>query len=117
MCFSWECQLLEWASNSQVFFDCAGEYEGEGEWDGEQEYDEETPAPYVPPEGADPFAKTPDESEWAGEDWPQETPEQMMHDQNVIIAVASTVAFGFLLAICTAQQVIQNPDGCCARYA
>ena len=103
------------ARSSCIVCESIGEYEGEGEWDGEQEYDEGTPAPYVPQTGADPFAKTPDESEWAGDNWPQETPEQMMHDQNVIIAVASTVALGFLLAICTAQQVIQNPDGCCAR--
>ena len=91
------------------------EYEGDGEWGGEPE---ETKVPYVSkPESEDPFDKPLDESKWAGEDWPQESPKEMMHDKNVIIAVACTVAFGFVLAICTAQQVIENPDGCCARYA
>ncbi|CAB9505819.1 expressed unknown protein [Seminavis robusta] len=92
-----------------------GEYEGEGEWVDEAE-EERTKAPYVPPTGDDPFAKPPDESEWSNsEQWPQETPEQMMHDKNVIIAVSSAVLFGIVLAIFSAQQVIENPDGCCSR--
>lgn len=114
MVFACTSLSLYLSSNSHYSLESLGEYTGEGEWQ-EEEFSENTAAPYIPPVGADPFAKLPDESEWAGQDWPQETPEQMMHDKNVIIAVASTVAFGFLLAIYTAQQVIQNPDGCCAR--
>lgn len=91
-----------------------GEVEGEGEEWGFEPEEQRTKTPYVPPTGDDPFAKEPDESEWANQDWKQETPEEMMHDKNVIIAVASAVLFGFVLAICSAQQVIENPDGCCA---
>lgn len=90
------------------------EYGGEGEWGGEPLQEEGTKAPYVPPTGDDPFAKPPDESEWTSEEWPQETPEQMMHDKNVTIAVVAAVVFGFVLALFSAQQVIENPDGCCA---
>jgi len=90
-----------------------GEEEYEGGWQDPE--DEETKAPYVPPVGDDPFANTPDETLWTGGDWKQESPEEMMHDKNVIIAVSCTVAFGFILAIITAQQVIENPDGFCAR--
>lgn len=90
-----------------------GEEQGWGEY--EPEEDTRTKAPYVAPTGDDPFAKPPDESEWAGQDWKQETTEEMMHDKNVIIAVSSAVLFGFVLALCSAQQVIENPDGCCAR--
>lgn len=93
-----------------------GEVEGEGEEEWFEEPEEQrTKAPYVPPTGDDPFAKPPDESEWSkGESYRTETPEEMLHDRNVIIAVASAVFFGFVLALFSAQQVIENPDGCCA---
>lgn len=89
------------------------EEEMEEEWFEPEE--QGTNAPYIPPTGDDPFAKEPDESEWLNKDqWKQETPEEMMHDTNVIIAVTCSVLFGFFLAICSAQQLINNPDGCCS---
>lgn len=91
--------------------------ETEEEWFEEEEaaHEQETKAPYVPPTGDDPFAKEPDESEWsAGEDWKQETPQEMMHDKNVLVALVCAVCIGVALALCSAQQVIDNPNGCCA---
>jgi hypothetical protein len=72
----------------------------------------EPPKPYVEKDD-DPL-----KNEEAGTQWnenPQETPEQMMHDRNVLIAVAVVAGVGVVLAVCTAHQVMNNPDGCCAR--
>lgn len=106
----------EFAEDDEFEDDDYGEGHGEG-WGSETE-ETRTTAPYVPPTGDDPFAKEPDESEWTGQDWKQETPEEMMHDKNVIAAVVAAAVFamlcGCVLAICAAQQVIENPDGCCA---
>jgi hypothetical protein len=83
------------------------------EWGNEEQ--EKSKVPYVPPSGEDPFDKPVDESEWVkGDQYPQETPEQMMHDQNVIIAVSVAVVFGMVVAVFSVQQVIENPDGFCA---
>lgn len=95
-----------------------GDYEGEGEW-GSVPEDEGTKAPYVPPAGDDPFAKEPDTgSKWSTAEGLSgiEKPAEMMHDKNVIAAVAVSLVFALVLALCTAQQVIENPDGCCTRY-
>jgi len=91
--------------------------ETEEEWleEEEEQKEQETKAPYVPPTGDDPFAKEPDESEWSkGEDWKQESPTEMMHDKNVIAALVCAIVIGVVLALCSAQQVIENPNGCCA---
>ena len=40
----------------------------------------------------------------------------MIHDQNVLIAVGVLCGVGILLMIITAHQMVENPDGCCARY-
>ena len=45
-----------------------------------------------------------------------ETIEEMEHDQNVVIALSVVGAIGLCLALISAQQIIENPDGCCARY-
>jgi hypothetical protein len=73
----------------------------------------EKPVPYVPLDD-DPVK---DESASA-QPWlqPGESPEQMAHDKNVVIAVSVIVGVAFVLTIITAQQMMENPDGCCARY-
>jgi len=82
-----------------------------------------TPAPYKPPTSQDPFADGGDASDTAKigdewEDWPQESPEEMMHDKNVETVVGavfvSVFLFMVIVSVCIAHQMIENPDGCCA---
>ena len=67
---------------------------------------------YVPPDD-DPVKETTLETEWV--DTQTETPDQMLHDPNVMIAIGSTIGIMALLMVCTAQQTMNNPDGFCAR--
>jgi hypothetical protein len=41
--------------------------------------------------------------------------DSMVHDRNVLIVATVFGALGFVLLLVTAQQMIENPDGCCAR--
>ena len=66
---------------------------------------------YVSPND-DPIKKS-DEEQWAVK--PGETPDQLVHDSNFVIAIGATVGIMLLLMVCTAQQVMDNPDGLCAR--
>lgn len=54
----------------------------------------------------------PDES-WA---WNDSTVDDVEHDRTVLLALSVTFAVGVCLAILTAQQMLENPHGCCARY-
>ena len=69
-------------------------------------------SPYVSPND-DPIKNNPDEEEWIVK--PGETPDQLVHDSNFVIAIGSTLGIMLLLMVCTAQQVMDNPDGLCAR--
>jgi hypothetical protein len=71
-----------------------------------------TEVPYVSAED-DPIKNDPDEREWIQH--PVESPEEMMHDMNVIVAIGATMGVMFVLMLCTAHQVMNNPDGLCAR--
>jgi hypothetical protein len=71
-----------------------------------------TEVPYVPAED-DPIKNDPDEQEWIQQ--PVESPEEMMHDMNVVVAIGATMGVMLLLMVCTAHQVMNNPDGLCAR--
>jgi hypothetical protein len=46
--------------------------------------------------------------------WDNETIEEMEHDQNVLIALSVVGAIGLCFALLAAQQLIENPEGCCA---
>jgi hypothetical protein len=48
--------------------------------------------------------------------WNDSTLEDVEHDRTVVIALSVTFIVGICLAILTAQQMIENPQGCCARY-
>jgi hypothetical protein len=41
--------------------------------------------------------------------------DSMVHDRNVAIVASVFGAIGFILLLITAQQIIENPDGCCAK--
>jgi hypothetical protein len=66
---------------------------------------------YVSPND-DPI-KNSNEEQWSVK--PGETPDQLVHDSNFVIALGATVGIMLLLMVCTAQQVMDNPDGLCAR--
>lgn len=89
---------------------------GDDTYNGYVEEPTDEPAPYVPLDD-DPVKD--EEGEVGGTSkWVQEgeSPEDMMHDRNVIIAVSVIGGVALLLMIITAQQMMENPDGCCARY-
>jgi hypothetical protein len=48
-------------------------------------------------------------------DLAKEEYDSMVHDRNVAIVASVFGAIGFILLLITAQQIIENPDGCCAR--
>jgi hypothetical protein len=74
----------------------------------------EPPVVYVPPdEEQDPIKNANTTGSWMREG---ETPEDMIHDRNVLIAASVLCGVGILLMIITAHQMVENPDGCCARY-
>lgn len=75
----------------------------------------EQPVVYVPPdEEEDPIKN---QTSGGVGSWVQEgeSPEEMIHDRNVLIAVGVLCGLGILLMIITAHQMVENPDGCCAR--
>lgn len=47
--------------------------------------------------------------------WNNSEIEELEHDQTVLIALLSVLGVGILLSICVAQQMLENPNGCCAR--
>ena len=51
------------------------------------------------------------------EDWfsNESTIEEMEHDRNVIIALSVVFGFMFFFSVFVAYQMLENPDGCCAR--
>jgi hypothetical protein len=48
--------------------------------------------------------------------WKDSELEDIEHDRTVLIALLSVLGVGILLSICVAQQTMENPNGCCARY-
>jgi hypothetical protein len=50
---------------------------------------------------------------WA---WKDSELEDMEHDRTVMVALLSVFGAGIFLSICVAHQMIENPNGCCARY-
>jgi hypothetical protein len=96
-------------------------YHNQGGYDDPTDYEDalkpptEEPELYVPADD-DPVKNEPGTA--SGETWiqPGESPEEMAHDRNVLIAVCVICGVAFLLMIITAQQMMENPDGCCARY-
>jgi len=72
-------------------------------------------AGYIPPtdDSVDPLS--PDDPSNARE-WNDSSIEEMEHDRTVLIALLTTFALGLLLSIFVAQQLMQNPNGCCTRY-
>ena len=54
-----------------------------------------------------------DEGTW---EWKDSNIQQLEHDRTALIAVTVTFCVGLFLAIATAQQLLENPHGCCARY-
>lgn len=47
--------------------------------------------------------------------WTDSTVEEVEHDRTVLMALTITFTVGICLAIMTAQQMLENPHGCCAR--
>lgn len=50
---------------------------------------------------------------WAKNNY--ETLEQMAHDRNVLIALSTVFGLMILFSVIVAHQMLNNPDGCCAR--
>lgn len=82
----------------------------------------ETPAPSPRPESTyianDDDPLQPLNPEVATDDawkWTDSSMEEVEHDRTVLIALSVTFAVGLCLAIFTAQQMLENPDGCCSR--
>lgn len=48
--------------------------------------------------------------------WNDSTLDEIEHDRTVLIALSVVFGVGVCLAIFTAQQVLENPNGCCSRY-
>jgi hypothetical protein len=72
-------------------------------------------AEYIPPpDDLDP--NQPLQPSGGDKEWHNESIEEIEHDRNVIIALSVVGALGFLLTIITAHQMLENPDGWCARY-
>jgi hypothetical protein len=72
---------------------------------------------YVPPDD-DPVKQEEEEEKEGGEaEWneQQESLEQLERDQRVLIALAVIGGVVLVLLICVAHQMLENPDGCCAR--
>jgi hypothetical protein len=97
------------------------EDEDEYAWDKEPDddpFERDPDSTYVPLDD-DPVDKDPDEDKWiddASNAQHNETPDEMMHDKNIQILVGVLVALGFAGMLYSAYQVMQNPDGLCARY-
>jgi hypothetical protein len=68
---------------------------------------------YVSNDDYDPLLDEDLEAEEA--DWDSETLEEMEHDQNVLIALSIVGGVGLCFTLVAAQQLIENPDGCCSR--
>eukprot|EP00978_Attheya_sp_CCMP212_P049696 scaffold698226_cov63-Attheya_sp.AAC.1 len=91
-------------------------------WDKEPDddpFERDPDSTYVPPDD-DPVGKDPaDEDKWTdganSNAQHNETPDEMMHDKNIQILVGVLVALGFAGMLYSAYQVMQNPDGLCAR--
>jgi hypothetical protein len=49
-------------------------------------------------------------------EWDDETIDELEHNRTALIALSVVGVFGILLAIVTAQQMSEKPDGWCARY-
>mmetsp|Transcript_8620 Transcript_8620/g.23274 ORF Transcript_8620/g.23274 Transcript_8620/m.23274 type:complete len:312 (-) Transcript_8620:749-1684(-) len=76
---------------------------------------------YIPPD-VDPI-KDEDEDSDSADNWNDdktannsdyETLAEMEKDRNVLIALAIVFGVGIILALATAHQMLENPDGCCA---
>ena len=73
---------------------------------------------YVPPEDdvlVDGDDNEPDDDNFWN-NWSQgETLDEMEKDRNVLIALSTVAVVGLCCMLFTAQQMLENPDGCCAR--
>ena len=94
----------------------------------------EAPPPHVsyhpPDDRDDPFSKENDDEikkTWADKetkkppeslqdyvDLAKSTADEVLHDRNVAIVSAVLGVVALMAVLCTAQQMIENPDGCCA---
>ena len=72
----------------------------------------EPPIPYIPPEDDILISEEP-QSDWST---PNESLQQMEHDQNVLIALLTVFGVMLLFSVIVAHQMLNNPDGFCARY-
>jgi hypothetical protein len=54
-----------------------------------------------------------DDGDWQ---WKDSSVEDLEHDRTALIALSVVFGVGLLLAIITANQMLDNPDGLCARY-
>mmetsp|Transcript_20258 Transcript_20258/g.31295 ORF Transcript_20258/g.31295 Transcript_20258/m.31295 type:complete len:153 (-) Transcript_20258:2826-3284(-) len=78
----------------------------------------EAPVEYIPPDD-DPYVEEENGINMEDE-YHNETPEEMIHDRNVLIVVGTLGGAALLLMVATAQQMMENPDGCwasCCRCA
>ena len=70
-----------------------------------------------PPSAGDPVEQEQEEAKEQDADWGEgkESLEELERDQRVLIALGVIGGVALLLLICTAHQMLDNPDGCCAR--
>ena len=87
-----------------------GDDEGEEPWI-EPIEPTKPPVPYTPKED-DVLEEEKEVSDWST---PNESIQQMEHDQNVLIALLTVFGIMLLFSIVVAHQMLNNPDGFCAR--
>lgn len=83
----------------------------------------ENTTPYQPPDGSDPLDNVNDDDikqKWENKDpysmqQVQKKLDDMMHDRNVKIVAIVFGILGFVLLLCVAEQLIENPNGCIAK--
>jgi len=79
------------------------------------------PTPYVPPTSGDPLDEDDTDKiadEWKNKgpvEWVQDEANSLAADQNVVIVSAVLGTLGLILLLITAQQMLENPDGCCGK--
>ncbi len=74
----------------------------------------EKPVAYVPKDD-DPVKseETSPATEWQEQ---QETNQQLLQDKRLLIAFGTLLGVSFIILVLTAQQLLENPHGCCATY-
>lgn len=98
------------------------DYEDEPTYDYEDEptptYSSPTEKPATPyiAEDDDPLQPVADFEGGMDWEWKDSSVEELEHDRTALIAVGAVFGICFCFSIITAQQMLDNPDGCCARY-